>query len=123
MVYIQKPLLVLGLYSKASPIFFLYKKCRKSHLELLLWLRGLRTPPVSMRMQVQSLPSLSGLKLSIWHHSSCNVDLTCASDPVLLWYRLVAVATIQPLAWELPYAAGMALKKRPKGEKKKKKGT
>ena len=31
-------------------------------------------------------------------------------DPVLLWlwYRLMAL--IQPLAWELPYAAGVALK-------------
>ena len=34
-------------------------------------------------------------------------------DPTLLWlwYRLAAVAQIQPLAWELPYAAGAALKK------------
>ena len=39
-------------------------------------------------------------------------------DPVLLWLwcRLAAVALIPPLAWELPYAAGEALK-----EKKKKK--
>ena len=34
-------------------------------------------------------------------------------DPVLLWlwYRLAAVAPIQPLAWETPYATG-ALKKK-----------
>ena len=33
-------------------------------------------------------------------------------DPALLWlwYRLAAVALIQPLAWELPYATGAALK-------------
>ena len=31
-------------------------------------------------------------------------------DPVLLWYRLAAVAPIRPLAWELPYAADAALK-------------
>ena len=33
-------------------------------------------------------------------------------DPVLLWLwcRLAAVAPIQRLAWELPYAAGAALK-------------
>ena len=32
-------------------------------------------------------------------------------DPQLLWLwcRLVAVALIQPLAWELPYASGVAL--------------
>ena len=37
------------------------------------------------------------------------------SDPMLpwLWRRLVAAALIQPLAWELPYAVGAALK-RPK---------
>ena len=39
-------------------------------------------------------------------------------DPVLLWlwHKPSAVALIQPLAWELPYAAGVALK----GPKKKK---
>ena len=33
-----------------------------------------------------------------------------------LWFRPAAIALIQPLAWELPYAMGAALKK----EKKKK---
>ena len=35
------------------------------------------------------------------------------SDLVLLWLwcRLVAAAPIRPLAWELPHAAGAALKK------------
>ena len=32
-----------------------------------------------------------------------------------LWRRLAIVAPIQPLAWELPYAAGAAVKR---GEKK-----
>ena len=53
--------------------------------EFPLWLSGLRTWVVSMRMQVWSL----------W-----------------LWYRPASVAPIQPLAWELPYAAGAALKKK-----------
>ena len=46
---------------------------------------------------------------------SCGVGHRCGSDPVLLWLwtRPAAVAPIQPLAWELPYAAGVALK-RPK---------
>ena len=39
-----------------------------------------------------------------------------------MWCRLAAAALIQPLAWELPHAAGMALKrkkrKRKKGRKK-----
>ena len=35
-----------------------------------------------------------------------------SSDPVLLWlwHRLAATALIQPLAWELLYAVGVALK-------------
>ena len=34
------------------------------------------------------------------------------SDPTLqwLWHRPAAAALIQPLAWELPYATGTALK-------------
>ena len=36
-----------------------------------------------------------------------------------LWCKLVGIAPIQPLAWELPYAAGAAQKKKKKKEKKK----
>ena len=34
-------------------------------------------------------------------------------DPVLLWlwHRPAAIALIQPLAWEPPYAVGVALKR------------
>ena len=44
---------------------------------------------------------------------SCGVGRRHGSDPALLWLwcRLAAVAQIRPLAWELPYAAGAALKK------------
>ena len=31
-------------------------------------------------------------------------------DLVLLWHRLASVAPIRPLAWELPYAKGVAIK-------------
>ena len=50
---------------------------------------------------------------------SYDVDCRHGSDPELLWLwlRLVATVLIQPLAWELPYATGAALKK--KTEKKK----
>ena len=43
---------------------------------------------------------------------SCGVGHRHSSDPALLWlwYRLAAAAPIQPLAWELPHAAGAALK-------------
>ena len=66
-------------------------------------------PLVSMRMQVQSLASLSGLR--IWH--SCDARCRHATDPALLWlwFRPVAAALIRPLAWELPHAVPGALKK------------
>ena len=45
---------------------------------------------------------------------SCGVGHRRGSDPRLLWlwYRLASVACIRPLAWELPYVAGAALKKK-----------
>ena len=56
-----------------------------------------------MRTQVQSLASLGGLR--IWH---CH---TLGPELLWLWYRPAATVLIQPLAWELPYAMGAALKK------------
>ena len=75
-----------------------------------------------MRMQVQSLASLSGLRIRCC--CGCGVGCRHGSGPVLLWLwcRPVATAPIGPLAWESPYAAGVALKKkRQKDQKKKKK--
>ena len=45
---------------------------------------------------------------------SCGVGCRRGSDPALLWLwrRLVATAPIGPLAWEPPYAVGVALKKK-----------
>ena len=44
---------------------------------------------------------------------SCVVGRRRGSDPTLLWLwcRPAATALIRPLAWEPPYAAGMALEK------------
>ena len=52
--------------------------------------------PASMRTQVQPLASISRVE-----------------DSVLLWLwcRTAATAPIQPLAWELPYTMGAALKR------------
>ena len=43
---------------------------------------------------------------------SCGVGHRHGLDPALLWLwcRLAAVALISPLAWELPYAVGVASK-------------
>ena len=45
---------------------------------------------------------------------SCGVGRRRGSDMVLLWLwcRPAATAPTQPLAWELPYDAGVALKKK-----------
>ena len=44
---------------------------------------------------------------------SCGIGRRCSSDLALLWLwrRPVAAAPIRPLAWEPPYAMGMALEK------------
>ena len=70
----------------------------------------------SMRLWARSLASLIGLRVP-----SCGVGHRLSSDSalLLLWYRLAAVSPIQPLAWELPYAANAALKSKKKKKKEK----
>ena len=50
---------------------------------------------------------------------SCGEGHRCGSDLALLWlwHRPVTTAPITPLAWELPYAMGMALKSKTKQNK------
>ena len=81
-------------------------------------------PTVAQQKQIQLVPvrtrylaSLSGLRMR--HCMSCGVGRKHGSDPALLWLwcRLAAAAPILPLAWQLPYATGAALKKG-RGEKK-----
>ena len=64
-----------------------------------------------MKMQVWSLASFSVAM-------SYGVCCRCGLDPKLLWLwcRPAAVAPIGPLAWELPYAVGSALKSKKKKE-------
>ena len=83
-------------------------------MEFPLWLIGLRTRLVSMRMWVQSLASLCGS--GIWCCRKCSVGHRRSSDLALLWLwcRSAAAALIQPLAWELPYATGVILKRKKK---------
>ena len=54
---------------------------------------------------------------------SCGLGHRCGSDLALLWlwHRPAATAPIRPLAWELPYATGVALKIQKTKDKKKKK--
>ena len=71
-----------------------------------------------MSVQVWSLTLLSGLRIA----KSYGIGHRHGLDLVLLWLqcRLAAVAPIQPLAWEPPYALGSA-PKRQKNKKEKKK--
>ena len=54
---------------------------------------------------------------------SCGVGRSSGSDPALLWLwcRLAAIAPIWPLAWEPPYAVGVALISQKKKKKNKEK--
>ena len=53
---------------------------------------------------------------------SCGVGCRHGSNPKLLWlwHRLAIIALIGPLAWEPPYAAGVALEKAKRQKEKKK---
>ena len=55
---------------------------------------------------------------------SCGVGHRYGLDLALLWLwnRLAATALIGPLAWETPYAVGVALKRQKKKTKKMKMG-
>ena len=48
--------------------------------------------------------------------ANCDISHRGCSDLVLLWLwcRPAAVALIEPLAWEFPYASGTALKRKKK---------
>ena len=54
---------------------------------------------------------------------NCGVGHKRGLDPTLLWLwcRPVATALVGPLAWESPYATGVALERQKDKKKKKKK--
>ena len=76
----------------------------------------------------EDLGLLPGLRCSMGWGSgiamSCGVGRRLGLDPALLWMwlwlwnRPVGTAQIQPLAWEPPYAVGMALKRQKTKEEK-----
>ena len=108
-----------GNYSQVCNISSFLKKWRKwgSHW---LWLSGNKTQLVSMRMWVPSLAPITRLRIPRCHEH--GIGHRCGSDPVWqrLWCRPAATVPIWPLAWELPYAVGMVLKRSRKTPKKQK---
>ena len=67
-------------------------------------------------MRVQSLVSQCIRDLAV--AVSCGVGHRHGLDPMLLWHRLAA-SPIRPLAWELPYDVGAALKRQTDRKKEK----
>ena len=69
---------------------------------------------VSMRMQVRSLASISGIGSCV--AMNCDVGRRqCLHLALLwLWHSPEATAPIRSLAWEPPYDVGAALKKKKK---------
>ena len=74
-------------------------------------LSGFRTQLASMRTWVRSLALLSGLRIQHCHSFGVGVGCRCGSDVMLLWCRSASSAAVGPLAWELPYVMGVALKR------------
>ena len=69
---------------------------------------------VSMRMRVQFLASLSGLRIWCCHDLWRRLQTWFRFFIAVLWRRPAAAAPIHPLAWKLPYAMGVALKRKKK---------
>jgi len=74
------------------------------------------TNPTRNHEVVGSIPGLAQWVKRSGVAVSCGVGCRRGLDPELLWpwHRPVATAPIQPLAWEPPYAMGVALEKKKK---------
>ena len=69
--------------------------------------------PAGIHGDVGSIPGLGQWLKDLVLAVNCGVGYRRGSDLRLLWLwcRLAAATPIQPLAWELPYAIGVALKR------------
>ena len=86
--------------------FFYYRWSRRSrHGSVLTNLASIHENGVC------SLDSLRGLRILRCHELWCSSQTWLRFWLLWLWCRPPATAPIQPLAWELPYALGVALKR------------
>ena len=76
-----------------------------------------KSPTSIMRMRVQSLAPLSGLRISRCPQN-CHVAHRYVSDLALLWLWPEVAALIGPLSWELPCDVPEALKNKQTNKKK-----
>ena len=75
-----------------------------------MWFNRLTTQLVSLKMQFPSLASLSGMKIQCFLklRHGLQMRLRFAIDVAVV---VAAALLIRSLVWELPYAAGVALKR------------
>ena len=72
----------------------------------------------TMRLRVQSLALLSGLRIQHCHELWCRSQMWLRSRvAVAVARRPAATAPIRPLAWEPPHASDAALEKHPPQKK------
>ena len=105
--FIFSPSLSSGIWIQLFPFQYIIKYL-KMYPGVPIVVQQKRIRLVFMRMQAQSLALLSGSGIQCCH----ELWQGHGSDHVLLWlwYGLTAVAPIQPLSWELPYATSAVLK-------------
>ena len=90
------------------------KKKERKFGEFPSWLSRNKSDLVSTRTQVRSLALLSRLRIRRCRELWCRSQTRLGSGVAV---AVAAVALIRPLAWKLPYALGVALK-RPKKKKR-----
>ena len=98
--------------------------CWHSTRQIGQWTKNENSKNIQIRQRVKDpMFSLWGCKFDPWSHSwgegcglaaSCSIGCRSSLDLVLpwLWHRPSAADPVQPLAWELPYAAGAAPKRK-----------
>ena len=91
-----------------SNILESYKRFQRHAIPIVVQRKRIRLG--TMRLWVRSLASFSGLVIRGCHELWCRLQTQLRSGTAWLWRRPAATDPIRPLAWEPPYAAGVAQK-------------